>query len=210
MDVDEGFLNLDDDFNIDLNENAAPFPTASHTANDQSHKEALSEEEHVISMETAEAPLRYRKRGPRVIALDETQELRNPDLAAWNQEYLANMAEAAKAKNSNQSKTQVRRNADFWIFGQGIGGVGVGIGSNAMASPLDMFSGEALLEALAAISPMLAKKRTSSSDESEDSEGRRVRARTDDGLLTGGDAGLDEQIMFDDDNGIQAPMGDEV
>ncbi|KAL2007435.1 hypothetical protein VTN00DRAFT_8873 [Thermoascus crustaceus] len=124
---------------------------------------------------------RNKKRAPLNLPIDERQELRNADLAQWNNEYLRNMAVASKQKEQNRMVTQTRRNAAFWVFGQGIGSVGVGLGTSHVAHPLDQFSGEQLLATLQGQEPRSRgrKRRHGSVDESSEpgSKGRRVRPR---------------------------------
>lgn len=89
-----------------------------------------------------------RKRPLREIALDEKTTLRNADLARSNEEYLVNMAQATKQKKYNRLPTITKKNAAFWVYGQGLGSVGMGLGANHEPHPLNMFSGERLYKSL--------------------------------------------------------------
>lgn len=130
------------------------------------------------------AKRRNKKRAPINLPIDERQELRNADLAQWNNEYLRNMAVASKQKEQNRMVTQAKRDAAFWVFGQGIGSVGVGLGTFRVTHPLDQFSGEQLLVTLQEQEPRSRgrKRRHGSVDESSESgsQGRRVRPREED------------------------------
>lgn len=84
----------------------------------------------------------------RPIDTDTNTTLRNTDLARWNDEYTTNMAIASKHKQQNKVQTTVKKNAAFWVFGQGIGSVGVGLGAQREDHPLKCLSGEGLENAL--------------------------------------------------------------
>ena len=158
--------------------------------------------------ESAGAPLKSRRRAPRVLERDETQELRNSDLADWSNNYLTNMANVARSKQHYKVNAQAKRNAAFWVMGTGIGSIGSGLGLSKLGNPLDMFSGSKLVEAIrGAETAQAGRKRSRSAGEegqSSDSEERRVRAREDDGEQIGRsqDLALDDSGMmpgFDDD-----------
>ncbi|KAJ6179823.1 hypothetical protein N7519_010284 [Penicillium mononematosum] len=116
-----------------------------------------------------------RVRRPKEIISDDTTALRNMTLAQWNNEYVANMIQALNQKQQNKIPTISRKNAAFWVFGQGIGSVGVGLGMDHEQHPLSLYSGEDLFEAVGGYPQRKGRKR--SADDDELSEGRRVRAR---------------------------------
>ncbi|KXG54315.1 uncharacterized protein PGRI_074590 [Penicillium griseofulvum] len=121
-------------------------------------------------------PVRTRRvRRPKEISYDDTTALRNMTLAQWNNEYVANMIEAMKQKQQNKIPTISKKNAAFWVFGQGIGSVGVGLGIDHEPHPLNLYSGENLFEAVGGYPQRNRRKR--SADDDEGSVGRRVRAR---------------------------------
>ncbi|KAL8679683.1 MAG: hypothetical protein Q9186_004045 [Xanthomendoza sp. 1 TL-2023] len=133
------------------------------------------------SSETALARQQRKPRGRKVLPYDPTQELRNSDLAHWNNDYLANMEIAKKAKLQKKASTTAKHNAASWVFAAGIGGVGLGLGPSEMKGPLaDMFAGDALMQTLTGTSVSAGgKKRSRSGYEADDSdtEERRVRMR---------------------------------
>ncbi|KAL8908094.1 MAG: hypothetical protein Q9171_005588 [Xanthocarpia ochracea] len=151
------------------------------------------------SSETALARQQRKVRGPRALPYDQTQELRNSDLAQWNNEYLANMENAKKAKLQHKITTAAKHNAASWVFGAGIGGVGVGLGASKMKGPLaEMFAGDALMQALTGVSDLaIGQKRSRSGGEAEDSEAeeRRVRMREGDQEV-GRAQGLEDDDML--------------
>ncbi|KGO68600.1 Rad21/Rec8-like protein, N-terminal [Penicillium italicum] len=122
-----------------------------------------------------EATRTRRVRRPKEIIPDDTTALRNMTMAQWNNEYVANMIQAVKQKQINKVPTISKKNAAFWVFGQGIGSVGVGLGMDQEPHPLSLFSGENLFEAVGGYPQRKGRKR--SADDDEISEGRRVRAR---------------------------------
>jgi hypothetical protein len=133
----------------------------------------------------------YRVRAPKVTQADWPQELTNADLARWNANYLANMAEATKIKQQHKAVGLAKKNAAFWVLGRGIAGVGICSGDGRVPNPLAIFSGHTLLEAVTGRerSPSRMKRtRSLSNDRNEEGKARRVRAR-----------GEDEQELGKDD-----------
>ena len=158
--------------------------------------------------ESAEAPLNRRPRGPRVLPMDATQELRGSHLTDWNNNYVQNMAAASHQKLLHKLPYQAKKNAAAWVFGSGIGGVGLGLGSSKLPSPLDMFAGDKLMEALTGVELSVARKKRGRSEEEDresESEGRRTRLRSDEGEQVGRGNGL----MLDD-NGLPPLFEDTV
>lgn len=136
-----------------------------------------------VSSEAVEAPMRRKKRFAKTMEVDDPQELRNAQLAQWNAEYAQNMAVASKQKQQNKLLTVAKKNAEFWVFGKGIGSVGVGLGSYEVPHPLNAFSGDRLLEMLSGTkktgSGRKRGRKARDDKESDVEEGRRVRPRND-------------------------------
>ena len=146
---------------------------------------------------SAEAPLQRKRRAPKPLPVDERQELHNTDLAQWKTDYLANMAEATEARMSHKAPFLAKKNAAFWVVLAGIGGVGAGLGSSKLQNPLDMFAGDAMMEALTGVKTSTARQkrgRDDGEDYDSDSEPPRVRIRDDDGeeIRRGDDIMLDD------------------
>ncbi|KAJ5368059.1 uncharacterized protein N7496_007819 [Penicillium cataractarum] len=97
---------------------------------------------------TGEARAQQRIRQAKVIESDDSTTLRNTDLAKWNDEYAANMAQALKQKRQNKLPTLAKKNAAFWVFGVGIGSVGIGLGQHREDGPLKEYSGDTLYSLL--------------------------------------------------------------
>lgn len=123
------------------------------------------------SSEPAKAAQTRKPRSRKAIPVDVAQELRNSALALWSSEYLVNMADAARQKLQLKATSQAKKNAAVWVFGAGIGGVGTGLGQSKLPSPLDMFSGERLMEALTGIpTEIRGRKRPRNNDEDDEAD----------------------------------------
>ena len=198
-----------DDFNL-LPE-AEPFPEMGSRAApglefQKSSSSVLPEEE--PSSESAEAPQRHRPKAAKFLTMDVTQELRNADLAQWNSGYLQNMLVAGHVKQQHKLPSQSKKNASFWVVGNGIGGVGSGLGTTKMQSPLDMFAGDKLMEALTGVEGTAAGKKRirSSEDDGSSNEERRVKARE----AGYAQVGRGEGLALDDDNALPRVGDDNV
>ena len=143
------------------------------------------------------APLQRKRRVAKVLPVDQRQELRNADLAVWKENYTANMAEAVSFQAHRKVTATAKKNAAHWIMGLGVAGVGAGVGVEKIQSPLHVFSGLALLEALRGTSTSAGRKRPRGDDEhNSDLEGRNVRPREQDGDQFGRG---NDNILQDDD-----------
>lgn len=203
MDLDLDFPRFDDD-DIVLPD-AEPFPemvlpgTSIHRASSEVPREHESSD-------SAEAPLRRKRRGPKLLPVDQRMELHNADLAQWKKDYAENMAEAIEAKKHHKAPALAKKNAAFWVFGSGIGGVGAGLGISKLKSPLDMFAGDAMMEALTGIRTSTAgQKRSRDSENGRDSESetRRVRSRA---MNESDQIGRGEGLMLDDDGMLMSEV----
>lgn len=157
------------------------------------------------STDSGEAPLRRKRREPKLLLIDQRMELHNADLARWKTDYIEHMAEAKEAKRQQKATALAKKNAAFWVIGSGIGGVGAGLGSSKMKSPLDMFAGDALMEALTGIRvPTAGQKRSREDDEihDSDSETRRVRPRAEEE----DQVGRGEGVMLNDEGTMMSEV----
>ena len=123
-----------------------------------------------------------RTRVPKVVPVDDQTALRNTELAQINNEYVQNMLAVLKQKQQNKLPAQAKKNAAFWVFGQGIGSVGIGLGASHTVHPLCAFSGDELHALLSPETKRKARKRgrragNHDEESGSDSDGRRVRAR---------------------------------
>ena len=188
---------------------AEAFPAATRQApagsrNLDSRSGAHREQE---SSDSAEAPLRRKRRALKVLPVDERQELHNADLSQWKTDYIANMAEAMAAKKNHKAPLIAKKNAAFWVVGAGIGGVGGGLGNSKLESPLGMFAGEAMMEVLTGVKTSTAgQKRGRDDEEDRDSESEARRARIRDGDWD--QVGRGEGMVLDDDGTMVVPAND--
>ncbi|KAL9126016.1 MAG: hypothetical protein Q9217_004867 [Psora testacea] len=202
---DPGAMNVDFDMPRFVNEgailpDAEPFPTlaAGYRTNIDQIRSSPQAHEDRESSESAEAPLRRRGPKPRVLPVDERQELRNAELASWKEDYLTNMVEATQTRQHHQAPFAAKKNAAFFVMGAGVGGVGTGIGSSKINSPLEMFAGDTMMGMLTGIRLTAGKKRGRGAEDGEDSdsEERRIRLREADGEQVG----RGDEIMLPDDD----------
>lgn len=123
------------------------------------------------------APQRRKARTRKVIAVDRTIELRNRDLMAMNSGYLDHMAEDWKRIATGKNTAQAKKNADHWLLGNGIGGVGMPLGRGGIQGPLaEMWSGDNLYFALTGKDRVpKGEKRHDSGVEDEGSSPKRQR-----------------------------------
>ena len=162
---------------------------------------------------SAEAPLQRKRRAPKALPVDERQELRNADLSQWNTDYIANMADATAAKMSHRAPFIAKRNAAFWVIGAGIGGVGAEMGSSSLQSPLAMFAGHTMMEALTGVKSSTAgqkRGRDDREDNDSESEARRTRIRDGDWDQLGREGGMmldDDGTMMISANDVNVPIG---
>ena len=91
---------------------------------------------------------RSRRRAARSVVTDDITTLHTTDMTQWNDNYSENMAQEVKHKLLNKLPAIARRNAAFWVFGQGVGSVGIGVGQQREAHPLQCYSGEELYDAV--------------------------------------------------------------
>ena len=174
------------------------------------HRTMLDEKEYSQepSSDSAEAPAKLRKpKQKKLLPRDNTIELRNADLIVWQKEYLTHMALASVAHTQKKEVAQAQKNAEAWVIGNGVNGVGQGVGSSKLPSPLAMFSGAALFSKITGqpipetkIKGKRGTKRSSPVVEEVHSlSSHSKRARQDDGI------GFEDEVgrNFDDEMPIQ-------
>jgi hypothetical protein len=134
------------------------------------------------STSTASAPMRQR-RAARVLPTDTRVEFRNKDLQDWNANYRANMKAAARLKVQNRAVTQAKKNAEYYVWGSGLGGIAKHYSGSKGLNPFDMFIGDNLYELVTGVSRKKVAgtkhDRDSGIDDATQGESRRVRQKTD-------------------------------
>jgi meiotic recombination protein REC8, fungi type len=133
---------------------------------------------YVISQESEEAaaaPL-HRTRARKPIKSDRRPMLRRREMAGHDNTYLTTMILQQKEHLLRRLPIQAKKNADYFILGRGLNGIGTFLHPN-IPYPLSIFSGGNLYE-WATGKPFRIASNKRSSDESELDE-RRVRSRLD-------------------------------
>lgn len=169
-----------DDVDMQDAEPFAPRTAAQAEPNDPASAQA-NQAQSQTSSSTASAPA-VRTRVPKPLPQDQQLELHNADLQTWDRDYLATQSQAAKQKLNNKTLTLARKNADFWVLQNSIGGLGAayqGLEARHVPEPLRIFSGTALLQALTGIQMSIAgTKHPRAIDADEEDDQRRVRTRS--------------------------------
>ena len=140
------------------------------------HRSSSTASQEDSSHKSAAALASRKRRAPKALPIDDAPELRNTDLARWNDNYLVNMAIETQTKVLQHATRLAKKNAAFWVGGSGIGG----IGSFSQKTPLDIFAGDALMKALTNVATSVAgrkRNRNEKDDDGSDSDERRVRTR---------------------------------
>jgi hypothetical protein len=169
-----------------------------------SNPDSLYIEESNDTQEVAGVPLQRTRRVPKSIAIDKSVELRKQVLADWMAHYSTNMQNAQETNLAHKVPHQAKRNAEHWILGVGLGGVGSGIGVDHFQSPLDDFAGNSLYEMITGVDASdRDRKRVREDDSEEESTNseRRVRQRPDEtDVGRAVDMDLEDGVHFQDDD----------
>ena len=135
-----------------------------------------------VSSNTVDALLNARKtRSRKPFVADRIVELRNADLILWQNEYKSNMVSAILLALQRKANVQAKKNAFWLICGAGLNGVGYGVGTAKLLSPLDMFSGAHLFSQIISkatpsnVSKLKKTKRTIDIDSEEQVTPKRSR-----------------------------------
>lgn len=165
-------------------------------AREQADRDPIDNNE---QLEIQETRVRQARREAKSIVADSSTTIRNADLAQWNEEYLSNMAQAWKQKQLNKVPTLAKKNAAFWVFGKGIGSVGMGLGVDHETHPLKCYSGDELYDVVCVVFRQNGRKRAHSPDGDESGPTpHRLRVHDDSRRDT-------EQSMRDVEMGRQGP-----
>lgn len=139
--------------------------------------------EHPETIETSSsvaASMRRTKRPAKTLPKDTRLELRNSELLDWNTNYLQNMRSAAHFRLQHRMQQQAKKNAEHYVWGAGIGG----LGSDPFGArgPLNHFMGDNLFHMITGTSrnpeSMPKRDRDSGIDEATQEEARRKRQKT--------------------------------
>lgn len=140
-----------------------------------------SEHSKVIeSASSVAAPMRRKKRTAKVLPKDRKLELSNSEIVAWNTNYLKNMKAAARSTIQKHVQQQAKKNAEYYVWGAGLGGLGRD--PFAAQGPLAGFMGDDLFELFTGTSRNLKatpkRDRDSGVDEATQEEARIKRQKT--------------------------------
>jgi meiotic recombination protein REC8, fungi type len=147
----------------------------------------------------------WRARGAKPLEFDDRPGLTNEELRQWNEDYAENMREVIDVRHPYKVAHQARKNAEYWVLGQGIGNVGRGLGRDHASAPLQVFCGASLLAALTGKEPLPAgmkHARSASVASIAEEEERRVRAREEETEQVGRGAGERDLTLAGQDEGI--------
>lgn len=185
-------------------------PEAQHSSilRSSTHEPTPEEESSVY----AAAQVARKARKPKVTAYDRSQELARDVIQGWQDNYLSNMAEAHEKSLHGRAQALAKRNAEFWIWGSGLGGIGSILGPLSIDHPLAGFFGKRLFDTITgADTTTTGYKRPHEVDPTAAESDRRVRQRT---SSAEEDArGADEAAPFntiDDDLGMDLNMDDDL
>ena len=149
------------------------------------------------SFDSAEAPNKRRKIAiKKQLRVDATLSLTNNDLRSFKDDYLANMAASTRHRNILKGAMQAKKNAQHYVFGTGIMGVGNGLGSLSILNALQSFAGEDLMAKITGSLPNNKQKRTIDAQPDAHSPSPK-RARGEDEVGRGQDEGI--FTNFDED-----------
>lgn len=134
--------------------------------------------EEVETSSTVAAPQR-RRRGRKAVPMDTMTTLPTAELSSWSKDYVANMSNGWRTKMDHKAVSQAKKNAEFWVLGCGLGGIGTNTMRSGLPNPLEEFSGANLFYVLTGRDYRSGQKRsrdTASPDEGDTA--RQVRRRT--------------------------------
>lgn len=103
---------------------------AQHEQTSPNNEKQLACEEPLVSasggqeLRSQPRPLQRRLRKPKILGPDATTQVGRSEFKAWTEDYL-NRAQAADESSRQVTAAQARKNAYNFVFGQGLGGVGV-------------------------------------------------------------------------------------
>ena len=214
-DGDGDFIMQFDNENAVLPE-AEPFPTMA--AGGKPQKPQSESESSIVPTEastiSAEAIQKQRKRkASKKIMVDNQLELTNTDLRNWQNNYLANMAAATHDKEVHRARAQAKKNANAWVFGNGLGDLGRDARYIKYNGALSMFTGDKLMALITGVPskvPTTPSPKRGRREDDFESATRRVRARTEDGEQIGRGLADDEALLPIFDESMPHEVGREA
>lgn len=186
--------------------NDLPQPGSGEAQTQEDDEAELAEDE--ASSDYATAPARRKKAVVKPIQPDLIREHSSTTMRSWNHDYLQNMRAAAKIKTQNRAAAVAKKNAEYYVWGIGIGGIGAQLSGLGLPSHLDQFYGDKLRDTVLGIKHDAGQKRDRSSMEGDDEEeeDRRVRPRGESDNI---EQGRNQGAMYEED-GIAPMLDDDV
>lgn len=183
-----------------------PKPSERRPQTQEDDEAELAEDE--ASSDYATAPARRKKSVVKPLKPDSIREHSSTTMRNWDRDYLKNMRAAAKAKTQHRAAAVAKKNAEYYVWGIGIGGIGEQLSSLGFPSHLDKFHGDKLRDMVLGIKHDAGQKRDRSSMEGDDEEeeDRRVRPR---GESENIEQGRDQEAVYGED-GIAPLLDDDV
>ncbi|KAF1916980.1 Rec8 like protein-domain-containing protein [Ampelomyces quisqualis] len=161
------------------------------------------------STSTVSAPMQKKRRTARVLPIDTRMELRNKDLAEWNNNYLQNMDAVIKSKSNTRTAYQAKKDAEYFVWGRGLGGIAEHYAGVIGPNPFDIFIGDNLFELTTGLSRKKAAgrkhDRDSGIDDATQEESRRVRQKTSEPEEELGRGQDDEGFLLPGDDDVEMP-----
>lgn len=177
----------------------------------QSDSQQLSSEREEGS-EYATAPQRRKKRSAKVLKPDRVAELHASEIRHFTEQYLTLMAESRAHKASTRHTGLAKKNANFYVWGQGLGGVGRQMRDAGLHDPLGIFYGDRLRNAVLGLTSESGQKRDRASldDDTDSAEERRVRPRSSQDMEAGRGVTRGEGTEMIEEEGMDPFMEEEV
>lgn len=171
-------LNLDDE-----NQDASAFPPRIIPPTQPSAQA-------ITTSSITSAPLA--RRHAKSLPFDLNPSLHSRDLSTWNDTYIPLMTRLSHQKALSRAPALARKNAEFWVWSNGVGGLGSMFGgAEGMPEVFGAFVGEGLMRGL------LGQGKRGREEDEGDGEERRVRRRTSEDAEVGR-GGLEGEVgMFD-------------
>jgi len=136
-------------------------------------------------------------------------ELPNHVLAGWSTNYVHTMQESTQARDARRAAVAAASDAEFLLWNN-VAGLGRRFGAELVPDALRMFVGAGLVQSITGVRTQTTPRKRGLEEvgAGQDSEGRRVKARIDDGEMGRGDA--DVGMSLGGSDGLEPAFHDDV
>ena len=178
---------------------AEPFPKIRRAQADEQNAEYEGHETISESFESNTAPNARKKRTRKPLEHDRNTELRSTELISWNVNYLTNMEDARKRKLQGKSALQAKKNAEWFLWGVGLGGIGAELGHLKIPNELEGLYGDRLKNLMLGrvVAPQMPEEEGADEDDDEDGQRKRMRRAASDEIGRGQDVPGEDQAGMD-------------